>query len=155
LGEENTNSHEQRLDYIDYFQRVDPYQSPIVMHTWPGHQERHYRPLLGVAGFTGVSIQSGVNSGFDESLKWVQQSAIAGQKWVVSFDEQGPADVGVAPDSVDPSHDSIRKSVLWANLLAGGAGVEYYFVRMLQLSSHSFFSLARALYRATTTRIQT
>jgi hypothetical protein len=77
-------------------------------------------------------------------LKWVQQSAIAGHKWVVSFDEQGPADVGVAPDSVDPSHDSIRKSVLWANLLAGGAGVEYYFV-CFSWSTIRFCSLACAL----------
>jgi hypothetical protein len=128
LGEENTNSLEQRLDYIDYFQRVDPYQSPIVMHTWPFEQELHYQPLLGVAGFTGPSIQINTQNGFQESLKWVQRSANAGRKWVVSFDEQGPADVGVAPDSVDPTHDTIRKSVLWANLLAGGAGVEYYFV---------------------------
>jgi hypothetical protein len=94
-------------------------------------EQRNYQPLLGVDGFTGVSIQTAVNNGFDETLKWVKQSADAGQKWVVAIDEQNPAGVGVAPDSVDPSHDSIRKSVLWANFLAGGAGVEYYFVRYL------------------------
>lgn len=31
------------------------------------------------------------------------------------------------PDSSDPQHNDIRKYVLWANIMAGGAGVEYYF----------------------------
>jgi hypothetical protein len=33
----------------------------------------------------------------------------------------------VRPDRNDPAHDEIRTNVLWANIMAGGAGVEYYF----------------------------
>ena len=68
-------------------------------------------------------------------------SAQAGKPWVVANDEQGPADLGVPPDPGYPGfagkdakgrdvgytlHD-IRKHTLWGNLMAGGAGVEYYF----------------------------
>jgi hypothetical protein len=31
------------------------------------------------------------------------------------------------PDADDPEHDTIRKEALWGNLMAGGAGVEWYF----------------------------
>ena len=31
------------------------------------------------------------------------------------------------PDSDDPDHDTIRKEALWGNLMAGGAGAEWYF----------------------------
>ena len=60
--------------------------------------------------------------------------------WVVANDEQGSASTGVPPDpgypgftgkdnqgnQVQSLHD-IRKLTLWGNLMAGGAGVEYYF----------------------------
>ena len=42
-------------------------------------------------------------------------------------DEIGPADTGVKPDADDPAHTSMRAKVLWGNLMAGGAGVEWYF----------------------------
>ena len=50
-------------------------------------------------------------------------------------DEQNSADVGVAADaeymgnrgSVSDNSAKIRRTVLWGNLMAGGAGVEYYF----------------------------
>lgn len=69
---------------------------------------------------------------------------MAGKPWVVANDEQGPASLGVPPDpgyqgftgaarerdqpdSPGYTMHDIRKFVLWGNLLAGGAGVEYYF----------------------------
>jgi hypothetical protein len=45
----------------------------------------------------------------------------------VAVDELGPAAVGVPPDRLDPRHDALRKQALWGNLMAGGAGVEWYF----------------------------
>jgi hypothetical protein len=45
----------------------------------------------------------------------------------VSFDEVGPAALGVQPDADDKSHDAIRQWGLWGHLMAGGAGVEWYF----------------------------
>jgi hypothetical protein len=46
---------------------------------------------------------------------------------VVCTDEIGQAWKGALPDAVDPGHDTIRRHVLWGNLMAGGAGVEWYF----------------------------
>ena len=65
--------------------------------------------------------------GFTSTLDWVQRSAAAGRKWIVTFDESGPKEEGVVPDSVDPNHDIVRKGWLWGNIMAGGAGVEFYF----------------------------
>jgi hypothetical protein len=74
------------------------------------------------------------------TLRWVTASAEAGKPWVVANDEQGGANVGTPPDpgyagftgrdnqnrELITLHD-IRKYSLWGNLMAGGAGVEYYF----------------------------
>jgi hypothetical protein len=70
----------------------------------------------------------------------VTESAKVGKPWVVANDEQGPANTGVPPDpgyqgfegkgakgKALQSIDDIRKLTLWGNLMAGGAGVEYYF----------------------------
>lgn len=64
---------------------------------------------------------------FSNTLRWVQQSAALRKKWIVSNDEQNSANDGVLPDRVDPNHDVIRINSLWGNIMAGGAGVEYYF----------------------------
>lgn len=89
LGEENTNTDAQRKQFSDYFKEVDPYDSPVVMHTIQAQKEEAYAPLLGHPSFNGASLLSGVESGFSDTLEWVQRSAAAGQKWVVAFDEQG------------------------------------------------------------------
>ena len=87
-----------------------------------------YTPLLGYSTFDGASLQIGNKADvFDKTLEWVQASSAAGRKWVVANDEQGDHKTGVVPDENDPAHDVVRKNVLWGNLMAGGAGVEYYF----------------------------
>lgn len=91
LGEENTNSDAQRKAYADFFKQTDPYKHPVVMHTYPGAQEGNYSPLLGYANFDGASIQTGLDSGFSQTLEWVTRSADAGHKWIVAFDEQAPS----------------------------------------------------------------
>lgn len=127
IGEENTNTDEQRMAFADYFKAFDPYDSPIVVHTYPSQKVQVYTPLLGHPSYDGVSIQTNPNNVFADTLYWVDQSNNYDKKWVVANDEQGNANVGVVPDANDPDHDVIRKNVLWANLMAGGAGVEYYF----------------------------
>jgi hypothetical protein len=128
IGEENTNTTQQRKDFANYIQALDPYDHPIVIHTYPGQQESVYEPLIGEEAYAGTSLQissmSGVHS---ETLKWVNRSAASGKPWIVALDEIGPAGVGVKPDADDPSHDGVRKNALWGNLMAGGAGVEWYF----------------------------
>jgi hypothetical protein len=62
-----------------------------------------------------------------ETIKWLDRSATAGRQWFVCLDEIGPANVGVKPDADDDRHDHVRKQALWGNLMAGGAGCEWYF----------------------------
>lgn len=143
LGEENTQTPAQQRAMAQYLARLDPYHHPIVLHTYPDWQDRVYTNLLGRAsGLTGVSLQNSWNTVHQRTLQWRAASAQAGHPWVVANDEQNPAGLGVPPDAgyagfsgvarekeTDrgyTAHD-IRKYTLWGNLMAGGAGVEYYF----------------------------
>lgn len=128
FGEENTNTTEQIKDYADFFDALDPYQHPRVMHTFPGRYDEQYTPLLGGSWIQGPSLQMGdPKKTHSETLKWVNQSAESGYPWVVCLDEIGPAHTGVKPDADDPNHDEVRRYPLWGNLMAGGAGCEWYF----------------------------
>ncbi len=141
MGEENTQTTQELLDMSNYIRETDPYDHHIVVHTFPPEQERVYTPLLGKGNaFTGVSLQNHWDVVHQRTLKWVRESANAGKPWVVANDEQGSAQLGAPPDlgyegfagkdkdgkPIHTQHD-IRKYTLWGNLLAGGAGVEYYF----------------------------
>lgn len=86
-----------------------------------------YEPLYGYPSYDGASIQTWWDNVFRDTLARVRESAAAGRPWVVANDEQADASDGVVPDSVDPEHFGIRSEVLWGNIMAGGAGVEYYF----------------------------
>ena len=114
-----------------------------VVDTYPEEQAQDaiYTPLLGAqSALTGASLQIAADRVHVRTLKWVRASEDAGRPWVVANDEQGGANVGTPPDPGYPGftgkdgqgrdlislHD-IRKYVLWGNLMAGGAGVEYYF----------------------------
>ncbi|MBM4028479.1 MAG: hypothetical protein FJ280_24250, partial [Planctomycetes bacterium] len=120
---------------------TDPYQHHIVLHTFPGEQDKVYTPLLGDQSLlTGLSLQNSWSQAHQRTLQWVNESARAGRPWVVANDEQNPADMGVPPDPGYQGHSGegvqggkpytmhdVRKLCLWGTLLAGGAGVEYYF----------------------------
>ena len=143
LGEENTQSTEEIRDMAAHLRDLDPYDHPIVIHTFPNQQDKVYPPLLGKrSALTGASLQNGWNQAHQRTLKWVRESARAGAPWVVANDEQNPADLGVPPDPGYAGFDGvargkdgqggytlhdIRKLCLWGTLMAGGAGVEYYF----------------------------
>ena len=130
----------------------------MVIHTYPGEQDRVYSPLLGPAsGLTGASLQNHWAVAHQRVLKWRRESARAGRPWVVANDEQGHASLGVPPDPgfegfsgkakekekrrrPRPRESAGRQegagsttsttsggNTLWGTLMAGGAGVEYYF----------------------------
>jgi hypothetical protein len=125
LGEENTNTTAQRKEFCKYIKELDPYDHPIVCHTYPGKYDEVYTPLLGYEYFDGPSLQT--NDTHSQTIKWIDKSAATGRQWLVSLDEVGPADTGVKPDADDYWHDQIQYKHLWGNLMAGGAGVEWYF----------------------------
>ena len=125
MGEENTNTYQQREEFCQYIRGLDPYDHPIVCHTFPGKYDAVYEPLLGFEHFEGPSLQT--NDTHRQTLRWRKLSADAGRKWVVNLDEIGPAHTGVKPDKDDPQHNDVRKKHLWGNLMAGGGGVEWYF----------------------------
>jgi hypothetical protein len=128
LGEENTNTTQQQKDFAEFIHNLDPYGHNIVIHTYPIDHEKVYRPLLGNNSLLiGISIQTGWDNVYNATKKWVTESANAGKKWIVANDEQNPANDGVKPDGTGNNHDAIRKGTLWGNIMAGGAGVEYYF----------------------------
>lgn len=132
LGEENINTDAERKAFAQYFRHIDPYDHHIVVHTFPGSDEFVYAPMLGnQSALTGVSLQTDWNNVHALTRKWVNLSRDAGKPWVVANDEQGPAFIGVPDDTfaamIRPTQDDIRSHVLWGNLMAGGAGVEYFF----------------------------
>ena len=142
LGEENTQTSEEQRAMAQYIRDTDPYFHNIVIHSYPNMQERVYEPLLGNGSvLTGASLQNGWDDTHARTVQWVKASAQTGRPWVVANDEQGSARTGVPPDpgyrgfsgtTSEEGHEpydihAIRKHTLWGNLMAGGAGVEYYF----------------------------
>lgn len=142
LGEENTQSTNQQKAMASFIRDLDPYDNLIVVHTYPGQQDQVYRPLLGQRSvLRGASLQnSHIKDTHWQTLKWVNESKKAGVPWVVAFDESGSAAHGQCPDlgyrGFDGKDSSgkyiytqheVRRQTLWGTLMAGGAGVEYYF----------------------------
>jgi len=142
LGEENSQTAEEQRAMAEAFSELDPYHHLVVIHTYPDEQDRVYTPLLGASSkITGASLQNHWDVAHQRTLKWRRESARAGKPWVVVNDEQGDAALGVPPDPGFEGfsgrakekegreydlHD-IRRQTLWGTLMAGGAGVEYYF----------------------------
>lgn len=138
LGEENGPVHwrpegqtdDQRRQMIDYLTKTDPYNHPILLHTHsePSDKDHIAGPQLGNNKLDGLSFQISdrrlVNQ---ETYKWREQSRSAGADWLLTMDEIGHWHTGALPDADDPNHDSLRRHALWGHLLAGGAGVEWYF----------------------------
>ncbi|WP_111706829.1 DUF5060 domain-containing protein [Lutibacter citreus] len=138
LGEENGplswtpkgQTNKDREDMARYLKSNDPYKNLVVLHTHANlkDQDLYLNPLLGFDPLDGPSLQTHHPADVhDDIVKWIDKSRKAGKKWVVCQDEIGPADTGAKPDADDPEHNEIRHEVLWGNLMAGGAGVEWYF----------------------------
>ena len=128
LGEETNNaSLSQKAAWAQYFHDQDPYGHPIVIHNGASHFE-----MMGEASkLTGFSLQmneADFSDTFSQVRRYVSRSADFGRPWVVACDEPGDSRGSVRPDS-DPgtSHRDARRDGLWATIMAGGAGCEFYF----------------------------
>ena len=133
LGEENGSWYdnigqttEQRRGMAQYFYDHDPYKHHIVIHNG-----QSFHDLLGdLSSITGLSVQT-TEEDFRlvhrEVLYWLKKADESGKPWVVAVDEPGDHRHSLLPDEEDPEHNDARKNALWGTLLAGGAGVEWYF----------------------------
>ena len=130
LGEEvglgTKVSTEKKVAWANYFFENDPYHHHIVIHNGNNHFD-----LLGDASaLTGFSLQTNkpdFRNVHGATLRYLRRSVAAGKPWVVACDEPGDASHSLIPDAEDPTRDNARQNALWGNLMAGGAGVEWYF----------------------------
>ncbi len=134
LGEEiNDATTAQKKAWAAYFWEHDPYRHPIVIHNGANHHDLLGDPPAG-SHLTGFSLQTGspefVNV-HQRTLDYIKRSAAAGRPWVVACDEPGDATHSLVPDTDTPEHDpgrnNARQNALWGAVMAGGAGVEWYF----------------------------
>ncbi len=138
LGEENgpqswspvAQNDDQRRAMSNYLKKIDPYNNPVFLHT---HSEPHAKddivgPMLGHQAIDGLSFQVNLREqAHDEVIKWRARAKSAGKEWLITMDEIGEWHTAALPDSLDPNHDTLRRYALWGTLMAGSAGVEWYF----------------------------
>ena len=138
LGEENgptdwsphAQSDEQRKAMATYLKQADSYKHPVLLHTHstPEDKDHILTPQLGHEPLDGLSFQVHEREQVhDEVIRWRKLSREAGNEWLITMDEIGQWHTAVLPDSLDPNHDTIRRYALWGSLMAGAAGVEWYF----------------------------
>jgi hypothetical protein len=128
LGEEiNDATTAQKVAWANYFWTHDPYQHHIVIHNM---NDPHYDLLGDASALTGFSLQTSkpdFSQVHRRTRNYIDRSVAAGKPWVVACDEPGDATHGLITDAEDPTRDNARKNALWGNIMAGGAGVEWYF----------------------------
>ena len=131
LGEENLQTSTQQLAMSEYLRSCDPYDHPIVLHNdhWSAASVRQdYQPLLGTNAIDGIAMQDFLWADVHSNVRhYINASRDSGKPWFVCSDEMGGEDFGLLTDAQDPTHDIPRAYGLWGNLMAGGAGVEWYF----------------------------
>lgn len=131
MGEENKQTEAQQVAMANYWHDMDPYDHNLVLHTYPGEHYRYDYHIGGKSPLTGASLQLNSWSVHRETLDWINKSENSGRPWVCANDEQGNGNDAVPPDSQPNgingrTQEEVRESVIWGNLMAGGAGVELY-----------------------------
>jgi hypothetical protein len=128
LGEEiNDASLAQKVEWARFFHDHDPYGHHIVIH----NGDQHFDLMGNASKVTGMSKQmneADFSDTFFDVKRWLKNSAAAGKPWVVACDEPGNSSASLRPDSnPGTSHLDARRDALWATIMAGGAGIEFYF----------------------------
>ncbi len=127
----NAQNTEQQKAMVQYISEHDPYENLIVIHTHHNNESKEelFTPLLGFEHLGGMSIQNGnPHHTYETVLEWREKSTRAGKSWVMNLDELGPANRGIDPDDREDNNQAeMRDAILWATLMAGGGGVEWYF----------------------------
>ncbi len=128
LGEEiNGATLQQKQAWAQYFYDNDPYHHHLVIH----NGATHYHLMGDASKLTGFSLQLNAENftdNFAMTKDYIDRSVAAGKPWVVATDEPGDSRYSLRPDNnPGASHTNARKDALWGNIMAGGAGVEFYF----------------------------
>ncbi|MBD3631327.1 DUF5060 domain-containing protein [Cyclobacterium sp.] len=112
----------QRRQFAAYLKQLLPYSELIVVHNGPSNTDAIFEGLVGDSFYSGISYQGNFEDpyyGYERILHWKEQSASTGFPWVVSYDEP-------YTNPEFPDLETWSKNSLWAALMAGGAGVEFY-----------------------------
>ncbi|MEL6805480.1 MAG: DUF5060 domain-containing protein, partial [Bacteroidota bacterium] len=121
----------QQKAMVEYIKTHDPYQNLVVIHSHADKKLRYemFDRLLDDPYLDGISIQvANRRNSHQDTKDWLAKSSEMGRPWLVSIDEIGHYSRGVDHDErPNNNQDSVRAEVLWGNLMAGGAGVEWYF----------------------------
>ena len=127
LGEECTADLDDKQAWAQYFHDSDPYHHHLVIH----NGSNHYNMLGSASKLTGFSLQlnaSDFTDMFAMTKDYLDRSEDADRPWVVACDEPGDSRLSLRPDNdAGTSHTDARKNALWGNIMAGGAGCEFYF----------------------------
>ncbi len=129
IGEENTNTDQQRADQAEYLKAVDGYDHLVVIHSFPGQISEVYDPLLDDEPFDGTSFQTSAQNIRNEVIEYRDKSAAAGDKWVLAWDEDSGSNGIVDPYSNNPdsTNEKNLREGFWGMLTAGGSGGNWYF----------------------------
>ena len=143
LGEENTQTTEEQIRRVcNTLLRLT--RTRIIECCTPTQKQQDSTfttPFIGRSELTGLSLQnSHIRDTHHQTAKWVKKSNQSQVPWVVAFDESGSAAHGQCPDlgyqgfdgrdsdgKMTYTEHEVRHQTLWGTLMAGGAGVEYYF----------------------------
>ncbi|MEM8818178.1 MAG: Ig-like domain-containing protein [Pseudomonadota bacterium] len=137
LGEENTQTDQQRIDMAEWAKAVDPYDHLVVIHTFPGQHGQVYDPLLGVEAFDGPSFQTSAGNIRPRTTQYIEDSADAGDPWVISWDEDSGNAADVSSNNTNPDETRPLREGFWGHLTAGGTGANWY-LKGNGFGGHSF-----------------
>lgn len=129
IGEENTNSDQQRADQAEYLKSVDGYDHLVVIHSFPGDVAKVYNPLLDDTDFDGTSFQATAQSIRAKVIEYRDKSDNSGDPWVLAWDEDSSSNGIVDPYSNNPdsNNEKTLREAFWGTLTAGGSGGNWYF----------------------------
>ncbi|MEM6891311.1 MAG: cadherin-like domain-containing protein [Pseudomonadota bacterium] len=128
LGEENTNTNQQRKDMAEYMKSVDGYDHLVTIHSFPNQINQVYDPLLGVTAFDGTSFQTNRNNIRDRIEEFRDKSAANGDKWVLTWDEDASSNgkLEAGDNNFDAPNQRGQRDAFWGSLTAGGSGGNWY-----------------------------
>ena len=138
LGEENgyakwtpnAQNTEQRKAMASYLKSNDVFSHPVLLHTHSHDPDREdiLTPLLGFKDIDGLSLQADKREQVNQVIqRWKKESINSEHEWLITMDEIGMWHTAALPDSIGGQHLSLQRHALWGSLLAGSAGVEWYF----------------------------